>query len=82
MTEGIMPPEIKLFDENQFFLEIEALMAGGGNYIDGCCEYCSRRQLEVEVIANLILKSAALRSKLLRNAEELNYIKKTIRIQI
>jgi hypothetical protein len=34
MTEEPIPPKLKMFDEAEFYLEIETLVEGGGNYID------------------------------------------------
>jgi hypothetical protein len=82
LSDEAISPELTLFDESGFYLAVEALVAGGENYIDACYEYCQRRHIEVEAIADLIIKSPDLRAKITRNAEDLKFIRKTIRIQI
>lgn len=49
-------------------------------YIDAIIHWCEFNNIEVEYAANLIKKNQVLKLKVQREAENLNYIKKTARL--
>jgi enoyl-[acyl-carrier-protein] reductase (NADH) len=52
----------------------------GIGYMDAICHHCNETGLEVEMAATLI--SAALKSKIREEAQELNLLKKTSKLPI
>jgi hypothetical protein len=69
--------------EKDFFGDIEKIVSGGVTYIDAIVHYAETHDLEVEYLAQLASKNPQLKSKIQREAENLNFIKKkTARIVI
>ena len=52
------------------------------NYMEAAILYAEENNLEIEFIANILSKNAAIRSKIEEEAEDLNYIKKRVRLPI
>jgi HD-like signal output (HDOD) protein len=46
-------------------------------YIDGITSYCAKNNIEVEIVAELIKKDPVFTAKMQREAENLNFVKKT-----
>lgn len=51
-------------------------------YIDAVVHWCEAAGVEVEYAANLIKKNQVLKMKILEEAENLNFVKKTARLPI
>lgn len=51
-------------------------------YLDAVLMYCEKNEIEIETIASIIKKNENLRGKLMIEAEDLNFIKKTARLPI
>jgi Phage late-transcription coactivator len=52
------------------------------DYLDACLVYCERQGLEVEFLGALIKKNHYIRGKLQSEAEDLNFLKRTTRLDI
>lgn len=64
-----------------FSKQIEALCEQRNiEYIDAIIHWCESNNVEVEYAANLIKKNQVLKLKVQREAEDLNFIKKTARL--
>lgn len=49
-------------------------------YLDACLVYCERNHLDEEFLGHLIKKNNYIRGKLQKEAEDLNFLKKTSRL--
>ena len=76
---------MKKIDLDKLFLigsEIEDMVEKQNlDYIDACIAYCEEHNIEIEYIGELLKKNQNIKSKIQREAEELNYIKKVNRIK-
>lgn len=76
---------MKKIDLDKLFLvgsEIEEMVEKRNlDYMDACITYCQENNIEIEYIGELIKKNQNIKSKIQREAEELNYIKKINRIK-
>lgn len=61
----------------EFLCEVKKL-----EYIDAVVYWCETNGVEVEYAANLIKKNQVLKLKILEEAENLNFVKKTARLPI
>lgn len=62
--------------------KIENLVSTHGvDYIDACLLYCEKNGVEIEQLADILKKNPNIKSKLQFEAEQLNFIKKTQRLQ-
>lgn len=52
------------------------------DYIDAVLLYCETANLEVEFVADVISKNHYIKSKIQREAEDLNFLKKSPRLPI
>ena len=70
-------------EETTFYLDIENHMANSNTTImEAVIEWCERRNIEIEYVASLIAANPALKAKLQVEAEELNFLKRSKRVQI
>lgn len=60
----------------------EMVTETGIDYIDAVVSYCETNNLEVEAIAEIIQKLPNLKLKIEIEAEELHYLKKTVRLPV
>ena len=73
--------ESKFLTPQKFAIEIESIVANEGmNYIDAICYYCEINNLEIESVTKLVSKP--LKEKLIYDAQELNFMKKTSRAKL
>lgn len=81
-----MESEVKInsmLNSSEFVKEIERIVAdAGADYIDAVVDYCTKRGIEVETAAAIIRKSELLKSKIQREAEDLNILPKTARLPV
>ena len=52
------------------------------DYIDAVLDYCSRNNLEIDAMADVIQKSPLLKSKIQEEAEKLHFLKPTARLPV
>lgn len=52
------------------------------DYIDACLLYCEQNKIEVEFFADLIEKDNYIKTRLQQEAENLNFLKKQIRLPL
>lgn len=52
------------------------------DYIDACITYCEQNEIEIEYIGDILKKNQNIKSKILKEAERLNYVKKINRVKI
>lgn len=52
------------------------------DYIDACLLYCEQNKIEVEFFADLIEKDNYIKTRLQQEAEDLNFLKKQVRLPI
>jgi len=70
-------------EETTFFVDIENhIKSSNISVIDAIIEWCSKRNVEIEYVASLVANNASLKARLQIEAEQLNFLKKTIRIPI
>lgn len=62
--------------------EVEKLVNKDVNYIDALLEYAERKNIEIELLGELVRKSVVLKSKVRDNAETLNLVEKISRLPI
>ena len=69
----------KFLCQDKFSNDIENLVKdnSGMNYIEAICHYCEQNSIEIESVSKLISKQ--IKEKLIGNASEQNYLKKTSR---
>ena len=74
--------EKKFFCPNKFAQEIETLVLENKdmNYIDAIVFFCDQNSIDVESVPKLISKP--LKDKIKRDAQELNFMKKTSRAKL
>lgn len=76
---------MKKIDLDKLFLigsEIEEMVDKQNiDYIDACITYCELNNIEIEYVGELMKKNQNIKSKIQREAEELNYLKKINRIK-
>lgn len=74
---------MKIFNTNQFILEIEEMRRNSEfEYIDAIVYWCEKNNVEVEYIASFIKKDSTIKSKLQLEAENLNIVKKSATLPI
>lgn len=52
------------------------------DYLEATLLYCEEHNIEIEAIAEYIKKNNHIKSKVEQSAEDLNYIKKKVRLEI
>lgn len=52
------------------------------SYIDAIVHYCEETGTEIETVANIVKSNTAIKSQIKIEAEELNYLPKTSRLDI
>lgn len=62
--------------------EVEKLVNKDVNYIDALLEYAERKNIEIELLGELVRKSVVLKAKVRDNAESLNLVDKISRLPI
>ena len=67
---------------NRFFVGIAELESSNKSIIDCIREWCSREQIEIEMVAPLILKHLPLLSKVQMDAERLHFLLPVRRLAI
>ena len=74
--------ESKFFCSTRFAQEIETLVLENKdmNYIDAIVFFCDKNSIDVESVPKLISKP--LKDKIKRDAQELNFMKKTTRAKL
>ena len=74
--------ESKFFCPTRFAQEIEALVLNNSdmNYIDAIIYFCDQNSIDVESVPKLISKP--LKDKIKRDAQELNFMKKSSRAKL
>ena len=74
--------EKKFFCPTKFAQEIESLVLENNdmNYIDAIIYFCDQNSIDVESVPKLISKP--LKDKIKRDAQELNFMKKTSRAKL
>jgi len=70
------------FPIQTFLLDIEKIVAGGDTYINAIIHWCEKKNVEIEYIAQLINSNSTLKSKLQLEAENLNFLPKSIRLPL
>lgn len=72
---------MKLISANQFATDIESMRRNGNlEYVDAIVTWCEKNGVEVEYAASIVKKDPVLRSKLQMEAEDMNIVKKTIKL--
>lgn len=72
---------MKLISANQFATDIESMRRNGSlEYIDAVVTWCEKNGVEVEYAASMIKKDPVLKSKLLVEAEDMNVVKKSVKL--
>jgi hypothetical protein len=85
MSDYSIPPDILEPDylETTFYLAIDQLVQKHGcSHIEACVHYAEKHGLEVEILAPMIEKSAKLRAGVQKDAEDLKYLKRSVRLPI
>lgn len=54
----------------------------GTDYLEATLIYCEEKNIEIEAIAEYIKKNSHIKAKVEQSAEDLNYIKKKVRLEI
>lgn len=63
--------------------EIESIVKESGtDYIDAVVHYCSVNNLEIETVALILMNDSNIIEKLLKDAENLHFVKKINRLPI
>lgn len=52
------------------------------DYIDACLLYCEQNNVEIEFLGELIRNNPYIKAKVQHEAEDLNFLKKTVRLPI
>ena len=66
------------FDLSKFMEDIDAMRRKTNvEYIDAVVFWCEKNNVEVEYVAAIIKKDPVFKSKIMMEAEELNFMKKT-----
>lgn len=69
--------------EEKFFAEvIKAIKEPNANLLDIIIEWAEDNDVEVEYVASLVQKNLVLKSRLQIEAENLHFLKKTVRLPI
>lgn len=72
-----------LLKSNNFIDEIESICINNNvEYIDAVVNWCSKHNLEIEYIAEIIKKNPIIKSKIQIEAENLNFLKKSARLPV
>jgi len=72
---------MKLISANQFATDIESMRCDGKlEYVDAIVTWCEKNGVEVEYAASIVKKDPVLRSKLQVEAEDMNIVKKTMKL--
>jgi hypothetical protein len=75
----------KIIEQNLLAISaaIESMVQQHGcTYIDACTQYCLVNNLEVEYVGEILQKNLRIRSAIQREAEDLNFLKRTTRLDI
>ena len=73
----------KFESQKKIVQEIQAIVAESTlTYMEATILYAERNNLEIEFVAEMIVKNDVIRSKIEEEAEELNFIKKKTRLPI
>jgi len=64
----------------KFLQEIEQLVECGYNYIDAVVSYCKKNNIEIESAASIIKTSPKAKAKVRIEGENLNILKKIVRL--
>lgn len=75
-----MTLKVKLTEEFQEEIE-DIVWELDVNYIDAIIEWCVRNKTEVESIGDMIRKTVLLKAKVQSDAEDLNFMPKTARVE-
>lgn len=63
--------------------EIEKLVKYHGiSYMDACLAYCEKNEIEEEYIGEIIAQNQNIKSKIEKEAEQLNFLEKQTRIDL
>jgi len=63
---------------NSFIIEIENMIQKGyQSYIDAVIDYCSKNNIDIETAASMLKTSTKLKSKIQKEAEDINLLPKT-----
>ena len=73
--------EIKIKSET-FTSDVEKIVAGGSKYLDAILRWAEEKGVEMEYITSLIDENPAIKAKLQREAEDLNFLKRARRVRI
>lgn len=68
--------------EKKFFHDLDKSIQSGTAYMDAIITWCGANDIEVEFIAAIIAKNSALKAKLQLEAEDLHFLKRTVRLPI
>lgn len=60
--------------EKRFYKEVEAIVAGGADFVDAVISWCNRNNIELEFAATMIRSNPSLKTKMLGAAQDLNFI--------
>ena len=70
-------------EETTFYTDIENhMLTSNVTVMEAIIEWCERRNIEIEYGASLIAANPVLKARLQVEAEELNFLKRSKRIQI
>lgn len=73
----------KFESQKKIVQEIQAIVAESTlTYMEATILYAERNNLEIEFVAEMIIKNDVIRSNIEEEAEELNFIKKKTRLPI
>jgi hypothetical protein len=68
--------EIKLTSHEKIHLEIAEKLQKGVSYIDALVAYAKEKDIEVEVVGEIVRKSSVIKEKIREEAEKLRLVKK------
>jgi hypothetical protein len=72
---------MKLISANQFATDIESMRRNGNlEYVDAIVTWCEKNGVEVEYAASIVKKDPVLRYKLQIEAEDMNIVKKSVKL--
>lgn len=79
----MMVESLKIIQAEPFFLEVEKLVVERGlSYIEAIVLYCEKNNIEIETAAALIRTNTKIKSALLIEGEDLNFLTKTRRLPV
>lgn len=65
-----------------FSSDVEKIVAGGSKYLDAILRWSDEKGVEMDYVAALIDENPVIKAKLQREAEDLNFLKRTRRLAI